>query len=51
MNLSELDGYIWYDGNIVDWKEAQTHVLTYTLHYGLGVFEGIDFPVVKSNAD
>ena len=41
MNLSELDGYIWYDGNIVDWKEAQTHVLTYTLHYGLGVFEGV----------
>jgi len=41
MNLSELDGYIWFDGNIVDWKEAQTHVLTYTLHYGLGVFEGV----------
>ena len=41
MNLSDLDGYIWFDGNIVDWKEAQTHVLTYTLHYGLGVFEGV----------
>ena len=41
MNLSELDGYIWFDGNIVDWKEAKTHVLTYTLHYGLGVFEGV----------
>ena len=41
MNLSELDGYIWFDGNIVNWKEAQTHVLTYTLHYGLGVFEGV----------
>ena len=41
MNLSELDGYIWFDGKIVDWKEAQTHVLTYTLHYGLGVFEGV----------
>ena len=41
MNLSELDGYIWFDGKIVDWREAQTHVLTYTLHYGLGVFEGV----------
>ena len=41
MNLSDLDGYIWFDGNIVDWKEAKTHVLTYTLHYGLGVFEGV----------
>ena len=41
MNLSELEGHIWFDGNIVDWKEAQTHVLTYTLHYGLGVFEGV----------
>ena len=41
MNLSELDGHIWFDGNIVDWKEAKTHVLTYTLHYGLGVFEGV----------
>jgi len=41
MNLSDLDGCIWFDGKIVDWKEAQTHVLTYTLHYGLGVFEGV----------
>tara|TARA_Y100001970_G_scaffold98563_1_gene123877 strand:+ start:24494 stop:25417 length:924 start_codon:yes stop_codon:yes gene_type:complete len=41
MNLSELDGYIWFDGEIVNWKEAKTHVLTYTLHYGLGVFEGV----------
>lgn len=41
MNLSDLDGYIWFDGKIVDWRKAQTHVLTYTLHYGLGVFEGV----------
>ena len=41
MNLSDLDGHIWFDGKIVDWKEAKTHVLTYTLHYGLGVFEGV----------
>lgn len=33
--------YIWMDGSLVAWDEAQTHVLTHTLHYGLGVFEGI----------
>lgn len=32
---------IWMDGNFVDWDEAKVHVLTHTLHYGLGVFEGI----------
>jgi branched-chain amino acid aminotransferase len=32
---------IWMDGTFVDWKDATVHVLTHTLHYGLGVFEGI----------
>ncbi len=32
---------IWLDGELVDWDRAQVHVLTHTLHYGLGVFEGI----------
>jgi len=32
---------IWLDGRLVDWDAAQVHVLTHTLHYGLGVFEGI----------
>jgi branched-chain amino acid aminotransferase len=32
---------IWLDGKLVDWDKAQVHVLTHTLHYGLGVFEGI----------
>lgn len=32
---------IWMDGRLVDWKDAQVHVLTHSLHYGLGVFEGI----------
>ena len=32
---------IWMDGELVDWDEAQIHVLTHTLHYGSGVFEGI----------
>jgi branched-chain amino acid aminotransferase len=32
---------IWFDGKLVPWDEAKVHVLTHTLHYGLGVFEGI----------
>lgn len=33
--------HIWFDGQLVPWEAAQVHVLTHTLHYGLGVFEGI----------
>ena len=32
---------IWMNGDLVDWDKAQVHVLTHTLHYGTGVFEGI----------
>ncbi len=32
--------YIWMDGKLVDWDEAKVHILTHTLHYGNGVFEG-----------
>ena len=39
MTLADREGHIWFDGEIVPWKEAQVHVLTHTLHYGLGVFE------------
>ncbi|QNM98156.1 branched-chain amino acid transaminase [Chitinimonas koreensis] len=41
MSMADRDGVIWYDGKLVDWREANTHVLTHTLHYGLGVFEGV----------
>ncbi len=41
MNFAERDGVIWLDGEMVPWKEAKVHVLTHTLHYGLGVFEGV----------
>ncbi|ROR29603.1 branched-chain amino acid transaminase [Inmirania thermothiophila] len=41
MSLAERDGVIWFDGEMVPWREARVHVLTHTLHYGLGVFEGI----------
>ncbi|MEO1947102.1 MAG: branched-chain amino acid transaminase [Methylophilaceae bacterium] len=39
--MSDRDGLIWYDGELVDWRDATTHVLTHTLHYGMGVFEGV----------
>ena len=41
MSMSDRDGFIWYDGKLVDWRDATTHVLTHTLHYGMGVFEGV----------
>ena len=41
MIMSELKGKIWMDGNLVEWSDARIHVLTHTLHYGTGVFEGV----------
>jgi branched-chain amino acid aminotransferase len=41
MSMSDRDGVIWYDGIMVPWRDATTHVLTHTLHYGMGVFEGV----------
>jgi branched-chain amino acid aminotransferase len=41
MSLADRDGLIWIDGEMVPWREAKVHVLTHTLHYGLGVFEGV----------
>ena len=41
MSMADRDGVIWYDGQWVPWREATTHVLTHTLHYGMGIFEGI----------
>jgi branched-chain amino acid aminotransferase len=41
MSMADRDGVIWYDGELVQWREATTHVLTHTLHYGMGVFEGV----------
>ena len=41
MSMADRDGFIWYNGEMVEWKSAQTHVLTHTLHYGMGVFEGV----------
>jgi branched-chain amino acid aminotransferase len=41
MSFSDRDGSIWFDGEMVPWREAKVHVLTHTLHYGLGVFEGV----------
>lgn len=41
MNLADRDGFIWQDGKLVEWRSATTHVLTHTLHYSMGVFEGV----------
>jgi branched-chain amino acid aminotransferase len=41
MSFDDRDGYIWMDGEFVDWRDAKVHVLTHTLHYGVGVFEGV----------
>ena len=40
MSMADRDGQIWYDGKLVPWRDATTHVLTHSLHYGLAVFEG-----------
>ena len=41
MSMADRDGHIWYDGQLVPWRNATTHVLTHSLHYGLAVFEGV----------
>lgn len=41
MSMADRDGFIWYDGKLVPWRDATTHVLTHSLHYGLSVFEGL----------
>ena len=40
-NFSDRDGWIWKNGDLIPWREANVHILTHTLHYGLGVFEGV----------
>ncbi|MCU7836072.1 MAG: branched-chain amino acid transaminase [gamma proteobacterium symbiont of Taylorina sp.] len=40
MTMDDKDGVIWFDGEMVPWRDAKVHVLTHTLHYGMGVFEG-----------
>ncbi len=41
MSMADRDGLIWFDGEMVEWREAKIHVLTHTLHYGMGCFEGV----------
>jgi branched-chain amino acid aminotransferase len=41
MTMADRDGVIWVDGTLVPWRDAKVHVLTHTLHYGMGVFEGV----------
>jgi branched-chain amino acid aminotransferase len=39
--MADRDGKIWMDGKLIEWRDANIHVLTHTLHYGMGVFEGV----------
>ena len=48
MSMADRDGVIWYDGKLVPWRDATTHVLTHSLHYGLAVFEGLRAYKTKS---
>jgi len=41
MSMSDRDGFIWFNGKLVDWRDANVHVLTHSLHYGMAVFEGV----------
>ena len=41
ITMEDRDGFIWMDGEWLDWREAKIHVLTHTLHYGMGAFEGV----------
>ena len=41
MSMADKEGFIWFDGEMVPWQDAKVHVLTHTLHYGMGVFEGV----------
>ncbi len=40
-NFADRDGFIWQNGELKPWRDATVHVLTHTLHYGMGVFEGV----------
>jgi branched-chain amino acid aminotransferase len=51
MTMDDRDGVIWFDGKMVPWRDAKVHVLTHTLHYSMGVFEGIRaYKTVKGTA-
>src|SRR5688572_10034862 len=41
MSMEDRDGKIWMDGQMVEWRDARIHVLSHTLHYGCGAFEGV----------
>ena len=41
MSMANRDGFIWMDGKLIPWRDANIHVLTHSLHYGMAVFEGV----------
>src|SRR5260221_14709177 len=40
LTMADRDGFIWFDGKVLPWREVRPHVLTHALHYGSAVFEG-----------
>ena len=50
MTMDDRDGVIWFDGEMLPWRDAKVHVLTHTLHYGMGVFEGLRAYETKDGA-
>lgn len=50
MSFADRDGVIWFNGQMVPWRDANVHILTHTLHYGLGVFEGVRAYETKQGA-
>lgn len=51
MTFDDRDGVIWLDGEMIPWRDAKIHVLTHTLHYGMGVFEGVRAYPADNGAD
>src|SRR5437868_3298139 len=41
MSMQDRDGHIWWDGELIPWKDARLHVLSYTVQHGAGIFEGV----------
>ena len=50
MSMEDRDGYVWFDGELIPWRDARPHVLSYTFQHGAGVFEGVRAYATKKGA-
>ena len=46
----DRDGWIWMDGKLVDWRQANVHILTHAMHYASSVFEGVSAPITARSS-